>query len=109
MRTPLEVLQDMASRFDPAGAGDWETAIQFHLTGEQGGSYKLEVRGGECIVGEGEVDEPKATLSMADATFVGIHNGSLNPMMAFMTGKIKVQGNMGEIMKLNNPAIFRRD
>ncbi len=108
MTKPIEILQAMAQCFDPTGAGDWETAIQFHLSGEDGGDFTLEIKNGSCAVGEGTLENPKATISMADKTFVGINTGTMNPMTAFMTGKIKVKGNMGEIMKLNNPAIFRR-
>jgi putative sterol carrier protein len=108
MTKPIDILNSMPERFNPDGAGDWETAIQFHLSGDDGGSFKLEVKAGACTVGEGEIDDAKATISMADATFVGINTGTMNPMTAFMTGKIKVKGNMGEIMKLNNPAIFKR-
>jgi putative sterol carrier protein len=37
---------------------------------------------------------------MADADFLKLVGGKLNAQMAFMTGKIKIQGDMGLAMKL---------
>ena len=34
--------------------------------------------------------------------------GSVNPMQAFMSGKIKITGNMADVMKLQNPTVFAR-
>lgn len=40
------------------------------------------------------------TLSMSLGNFEKLLNGSLNPMMAFMGGKMKVDGDKGVAMKL---------
>ncbi|GIW72101.1 MAG: hypothetical protein KatS3mg102_1643 [Planctomycetota bacterium] len=108
MTKPADIFEAMPGRFDPAGAGNWETTIQFKLRGEDGGDWVMRVKDGSCTVEQGTAEQPKATIEMDAATWVGIHTGTVNPMQAFMTGKIKVTGNMGEVMKLNNPAIFRR-
>ncbi len=42
------------------------------------------------------------TLSMSLNDFEKILNGDLNPMMAFMTGKMKVDGDKGVAMKLSS-------
>ena len=34
--------------------------------------------------------------------------GTVQAMQAFMTGQLKVEGNVGDVMKLNNPKIFAR-
>ena len=39
-------------------------------------------------------------MSCVDADFLNIVNGKLNPQMAFMSGKLKIQGDMGLAMKL---------
>lgn len=45
-------------------------------------------------------DEADVTLSANRETFEGILNGEVNATMAFMTGKLKVDGSMGMAMKL---------
>lgn len=45
-------------------------------------------------------DETEVTLTADRETFEGLLNGSVNPTMAFMTGKLTVDGSMGVVMKL---------
>ena len=45
-------------------------------------------------------DAADVTLTAAADVFQGILNGDMNPTMAFMTGKLSVDGNMGLAMKL---------
>ncbi len=44
--------------------------------------------------------EADCTVSVSQEDFIGMTNGSVNPMTAFMSGKIKVKGDMGLAMKL---------
>jgi putative sterol carrier protein len=103
-----KIFGSYSDRFQAETAGDWETVIQFVCEGEGGGKWVLTVADGKATVAEGEVDDPKATLTVPAEVWVGIHTGEVNPMMAFTQGQLKVTGNMGDVMKLNNPAVFKR-
>ena len=46
--------------------------------------------------------EADCTISVDKDDFLGLMNGDLNPMMAFMGGKIKVDGDMSVAMKLQS-------
>ncbi len=42
------------------------------------------------------------TLTASSETFQGILAGSVNPTSAFMTGKLKLDGDMGQAMRLGS-------
>jgi putative sterol carrier protein len=46
--------------------------------------------------------ETDCTVSMSEETFASVADGSLNPMMAFMSGKIKTQGDISVAMKMQS-------
>ena len=65
------------------------------------GAGKWTVRVVDGKVGVSESEEPAdTTISASEETFVKIINGEQNPTTAFMTGKLKVSGDMGNAMKL---------
>jgi putative sterol carrier protein len=49
-----------------------------------------------------EDNDADATLSCSLDTFAAFLNGTLDPTIAFMTGRLKVKGSMGLAMKLNS-------
>jgi putative sterol carrier protein len=48
---------------------------------------------------DGEAD---CTISASSETIKGLRTGDINPMMAVMTGKIKIKGDMGLAMKMQS-------
>jgi putative sterol carrier protein len=106
VETCKQVFDAMPSRFKPEGAGGWTATIQFLISGDTGGDYTVKIADGACTVAEGVDPEPTATMTTNDETWLGIINGTTNPMMAFTLGKIRISGSMGDVMKLQNPSIF---
>jgi len=47
-------------------------------------------------------EEAACTISTDEDTFMKLKNGDLNPMMAVMSGKVKIKGDMGLAMKLQS-------
>lgn len=71
------------------------------------GSVKFVIPGEGEIMIEGEevraADDPADCTMTADAaTFEGIMDGEINPTSAFMSGRLKVEGDMGLAMKLGS-------
>ena len=100
--TPGEAFAAMTGRFDAGKAAGVEGSIQFNLTGDNGGKWALQFAGNTCQVVEGGIDSPNATLTMSDEDFVGMVNGNVNAMAAFMQGRIKLEGDMGMALKLQS-------
>ena len=97
-----EIFNQLPGRFNAATAGTWKSVIQFNIAGDKGGNFTVDIADGACKVSEGTAASPSATITTNDETWMGIVGGSVNPMTAFTLGKLKVSGNMGDVMKLQN-------
>ncbi len=104
--TCKEIFDQMPGQFDAEAAGDWEAKVQYNIEGDDGGNWVVAVSGGACTVSEGSADDATATLETDAETWVGIAEGSVEPTTAFMTGKIRISGNMADVMK--SQKVFKR-
>ena len=100
--TAREMLEAMPGAFLPDKAGDATARIQLDLTGEDGGAWLLDIAGGECNVSEEKASEADVTVTMDANDFVALYTNKLNPVQAFMSGRIKIAGNVGMVMQLLN-------
>lgn len=99
-----EVFDMIPGRFMPEKAGDLKAVIQFDLNGDGGGQYYLSIADQACTVQPGVSSSPTMTLTASAADYLGLMNGELNAMQAFMQGKIRVKGDVSLAMKMQ--AIF---
>lgn len=72
---------------------------QFTLTGDGGATYTVDLKDKLCVT-EGPATGAQCTITMSAADFIAIVDGKLNPQVAFMSGKLKVSGDMSKAMKL---------
>ena len=66
---------------------------------KEGGFIHLDDSVSPTIVTNEETDAP-CTVAISLENFEKMLSGDLNPMMAFMTGKMKIDGDKGVAMKL---------
>ena len=93
-----EVFNRMPSLFRPEKAGATSAVIHWIITGGAGGAsdtYETVIENGACTVTNKPVREPKLSMTMEPVTFLKVVTGDGNPMMMFMTGKIKAKGDLG--------------
>jgi putative sterol carrier protein len=100
------IFSAMPTNFNADAAKGMNSVIQFNLSGEGGGSYHVVIKDGACTVGEGAHASPNMTMTIAAQDYVDMISGKLNGQMAFMSGKLKIAGDMGLAMKMQS--LFKR-
>jgi putative sterol carrier protein len=75
-------------------------SLQFEVTDAPAGpvAYYLSVGDAAATLALGTLDDSDASVASDYETAAAIAKGELNVQMAFMTGKIKVGGNMAKVM-----------
>ena len=87
----------LASRADESKLAGMSNSYLFDIEGE--GQWLVSVADGKIDVVEGGGDAD-ATITTSADTFEKIVAGEQNPTTAYMTGKLKIKGDMGAAMKL---------
>jgi putative sterol carrier protein len=84
-----------------AAAGSSSARIQQVITQDGGETrYWIVIADGGIDMGLGDLDTADATITESYDVAVALSKGELNAVTAFMTGKIKIAGNMGILMGL---------
>lgn len=98
MTTSREFFEGLESRLDPSKTAGMTNSYVFEIDGA--GTWRVDVDDGTVSVVEGGGDA-EATIAASEETFQQIASGDLNATTAYMTGKLKVRGDMGAAMKLS--------
>ena len=94
-----EFFGTLETRVDPAKAAGLSSAYLFEVEGA--GTWLVDARGDGVSVSEGG-GGADCVITTSQETFERIVAGELNPTTAYMTGQLKVRGDMGAALKLQN-------
>lgn len=72
---------------------------EFNITDENS-VYTIDLTKDADFVSEGSSGRANCTISISSGDFASLIDKKLNPQMAFMTGKLKIKGDMGLALKL---------
>jgi putative sterol carrier protein len=95
-----ELISHMPSAFNAGAAGSLQTTIQYRITEPM----YLTIADGAATAHNGTADAPNLTIIISDDNLKAMLTGELNGITAFMSGKLKVEGDMMLAQRL--PAIF---
>ena len=113
----MESAAEFFEKFEQKAAANTDAATQpnaiyqFKITGDGGGEWNMDLTKGKTgdFVSKGTHDGPGATITVSSEDWLGMLNGSLNPMQAFMSGKIKIDGDMTLAMSLQQVMNLAQD
>ena len=100
MPTVKETFDLMPSRFKPDKAAGVNAVIQYDITGDGGGTWHAMIKDGKCTVASGAAPSPTLTLTISGQDWLDMLAGKVSGQMAFMSGKLKLKGDMGLAMKI---------
>lgn len=101
----LEVIfRRFPEQFRPDRAGDLSAVIHWVVGGADGGSdtYQVSIENGTCTTSATPDRDPRLTLTFSSVDFLKVVSGAGNPMMMFMTGKLKAKGDLGLATNISN-------
>ena len=102
MPTVKETFDAMAGRFKPERAAGTSAVVQYDISGDGGGTWHAVIKDGTCAVAEGPGTNPALTLQMSAQDWLDMTSGKQSGQMLFMSGKLKLKGDMGLAMKLGS-------
>jgi putative sterol carrier protein len=96
-----DTIAGMPTVFSAKAAGDLAADIQFDVSGEEPGSYYLNIHKGTCTYHEGETESPSLTIHTPSEIWLAISRDEVDGQIAFMQQKYTVDGDFNLLMKLN--------
>ena len=102
MPTVKESFDAMPSRFRSDKATGTSAVIQYDVSGDGGGTWNAVIKDGACTVNQGAAPTPNLTLQIAAQDWLDMLSGKQSGQMLFMSGKLKIKGDMGLAMKLGS-------
>jgi len=89
------IFKGMQEHFLPDKAAGKNAVIQYDVTTPDGTeSWQVVIADGACTTGKGAEKEANVTLQLAMPDFLRLISGKLNGVQAFMSGKLKIKGDM---------------
>jgi len=90
-----QVFTGMSQSFNPGKAAGQQATVQYDIGVPDGTlPYAMRIADGACQFERGTADSPRVTLRVGLVDFLRLITGKANGVQLFMTGKLKVSGDM---------------
>jgi putative sterol carrier protein len=101
-RTCKEIFAAMPNSLNKEAAKGLNAVYQFDLSGDGGGKWYVTINNQACDVKEGAHASPNITISMSAQDYIDLSAGKLNGQVAFMSGKLRISGDMGLALRMQS-------
>jgi putative sterol carrier protein len=99
----METLKQWTAKLDDPAVKEkfagFDKTLQFNFTDQQYNIRMVFAQQG-CTLQDGAIDSPDIVITTSSDTIMGITQKKIKPLAAFMTGKLKAKGSMGDMLKV---------
>ena len=107
VKTPKEFFEKiLPTRFNPEKAKGVDVIVNINISGDNGGEWTVIIRNQKLDVKKGLENYPTLSLKISEKDYVDVINGKLSGEKAFFTGKLKLEGNITQALKLKDAGLF---
>ena len=90
-----KVFTGMSESFSAEKAAGQQAVVQYEIGAPDGShEYAMRIADGRCEIEKGQAESPRVTIRIGLADFLRLITGGANGMQLFMTGKLKVSGDL---------------
>ncbi len=97
---PIQAFDAMIEKFNPQAAEGVKAVFQWEVVGDGGGIWHIKVADGAAQLAEGRHESPTVSQICSTELFLGMVNLEVDGMQAFMSGQLKMTGDMMVAQKI---------
>jgi putative sterol carrier protein len=97
---PIQAFEDMVKKFNAEAAEGLDVVFQWDVLGENGGVWHIKVADGACELVKARHPSPTVSQTCGTDLFLAMVNYEIDGMQAFMSGKLKMTGDMNVAQKI---------
>lgn len=97
----LETTRELAKEIKKPDK-DYFIAVQINLTGDDGGVFYVEFKDGNINIEPYEYNDRSCAINISPENFIKLITKKLDPVAAFTTKKLTVDGDVGKALEFSN-------
>lgn len=95
-----ELMDNLPEFFAPERSGGVSAIVQFEISGSEGGNWTVKIEDSQCLVGHGVAEAANLTFLASAEDVMEIFYNQLDPMKAYLQGRIRFRGNLSLALRL---------
>ncbi len=97
-----DLMDSLPEFFLPENASGLSAVVQFEISGEQGGVWVVKIADATCQVAKGKAESADLIFQADALDVLDIFNNRLDPMRAYLQGKLRLTGHFPLALQLFN-------